>query len=71
MDKKYLNDISPIIKDKPVWEAFIILIEYEQKKIIDKLNSEYIPAEALIRINAQFYILEKLKKIRDNANAVR
>jgi hypothetical protein len=65
--KEYLNKISPILRDKIIWDAFTVLLEYEQACLINLLYSNQ-NTEELIRINAKLTLLEKLKKYRDKSN---
>jgi hypothetical protein len=66
MDRKFLQDISPLIKDKLSWDAFVALLEYEEKKTIDRLvgPKEF---EELVRINATYTFIQHLKKLREIA----
>lgn len=66
MDKRFLTEIIPIIRDKRTWDAFLAVLVYEENKVITKLKGPQV-AEELIRINAQYTLLQNLKKLRDNA----
>ncbi len=59
------NKIAPLIKDYAAWEAFIALLDHEQAKCIKKLQTVQDPNE-LIRINAEYRLIEQLRKARDN-----
>lgn len=65
MDRKFLQAISPLIKDKLSWDAFMAVLEYEEKKTIDKLvgPKEF---EELVRINATYTFIQHLKRLREN-----
>ena len=66
MDRKYLQEISPLIKDKLAWDAFLALLAYEEGKTISKLNGPK-DSNDLLRINAVFTFIQHLKNIRENA----
>lgn len=64
-DLLILRSITPLIKDKIAWDAFMALLEHEESKCADKLSGKQ-NSEELIRINAEFMLIQKLKKARDN-----
>jgi len=64
MDKKYLNSIAIIIKDKFAWDAFLAILAYEEGKIIAKLKGPKEPND-LIRINAEYSLIQHMKNLRE------
>ncbi len=66
MDRKYLSSIAIIIKDKFTWDAFLAILAYEEGKIVAKLKGPK-QAEELIRINAEYNLIQHMKNLRDNA----
>lgn len=65
MNKQFIASILPIIRDKQVWDAFVSILDYEEQKIVDKLKGPK-PQEDLIRINAEYTLIQNMKKLRDN-----
>lgn len=63
----YLNKISPIIREKIIWDAFVVLMEHEESELVTLLYSNK-SSDELIRINAKLTLLEKLKRYRDKLN---
>lgn len=61
--EEYHRKVAPLVNPN-AWQAFLALIEYEEQNCIKKLVGEK-PAESLIRINAEYNLLQKLKKVRD------
>lgn len=70
MDKLVLNSISPIVLSIQCWNAFIALMEYEEKKIYDRLSTIR-NSEDLIRMNAQLCLLRTLKQTKEITQSIR
>jgi hypothetical protein len=66
MNDRFLNEISPIIKDKLAWDAFLAILAYEESRTIAKLNGPK-DIDELYRINAVYSFIQQLKKFRENA----
>lgn len=64
LDKKYLEQIAPIVKDKIIWDAFNLLLDYEIIELL-KLIQVKQNTDMLIRINAKLEQLNQLKKYRE------
>lgn len=64
MNKKFINELSPLIKDSQSWTAFLCLMDHQINKTINKLEGKP-STEDLIRINAEYNLLQLLKKQRD------
>ena len=70
MNAKFFQEISPIINDKLAWDAFLVILSYEESKTIAKLNGPK-DIEELYRINAVYTFIQHLKHLREicfNAN---
>lgn len=59
------NDLALIINHKPTWDAFVDILEDEQVKLSKRLETQ-VNTEELVRINAQYMILHRLKRLREN-----
>ena len=66
MNDRFLNEVSPIIKDKVAWDAFLAILAYEENKTLAKLNGPK-EIDELYRINAVYTFIQQLKKFRENA----
>jgi hypothetical protein len=69
MDHKFLNKISVVVKEKPVWDAYLEILEYYEKDILKLLGTPQ-SENNLVRINAKIELLRVLKNIRDIANGL-
>ena len=58
------NKLAALIKDFNAWEAFVALIDHHQAKILKKLEAIN-SSDELIRINAEYRLLEELRKARE------
>ena len=38
MNDRFLNEVSPIVKDKLAWDAFLAILAFEENKTLAKLN---------------------------------
>ena len=61
MNKQFINDIAPIIKDMRVWNAFVILINHQLDKTVAELEGKH-SSDDLIRISAKYSLLQQLLK---------
>ena len=64
IDKKVWKAIAPLISNMTAWNAFLALIDHEKEKITHKLKIT-VPTEELIRLNAEYTLLEKLTRTRE------
>lgn len=64
MTDRIFREIAPLVRDKMVWDAFVAALNFERDKIVNKLRSE-MTTEALIRLNAEYALIERLKGARD------
>lgn len=64
MTPQELNKIAPIIKDARGWEAFNVLMDNYQAEILNRLRG-ILDSNDLIRLNAQFILIEKMRKARE------
>jgi hypothetical protein len=65
MNKKFFNDVAPIIKNMQNWQAFIAIIDHQKEKLVKELETPQ-SSEDLIRANAKYMLLNHLTKLRDN-----
>jgi hypothetical protein len=63
------NKVAALIKDINAWNAFIALLDHHQYKCIRKLDS-IADTEELIRINAEYRLIERLRKAREDWLAI-
>lgn len=66
MDRQYLNNVAYIVKQKENWDSFLEILEYEKRKLVDKLKGRQ-SADDLLILNGQIIMLENLTKVRDRA----
>ncbi len=59
--------LSPLLRDKPVWDAFICLMEREEKRVYNLLKTRR-TTEDLIRLNAELQLIDVLKKTKEIAD---
>jgi hypothetical protein len=64
MRKENIPKVAPLIRDHIVWQAFLALIEFEKKKCVDKLEGK-LSQEDLVRLNAEYSLLNRLSRARD------
>lgn len=64
MTVKDLNKVAGLIKDIRAWEAFLHVLDMEEAKLVGKLISD-LTAEELIRLNAEYKLIQRLRKTRD------
>lgn len=69
MDRRYLDTIAPLIKDKMSWDAFIVLLQYEYMSLVEKLNLRQ-DTDNLIRINAKLELITYLKKYKERTDGL-
>lgn len=66
MQPKELNKIASLVKDSQAWNAFIYLLDDEEKKVVVRLMGK--PSEYdLISIAAQYNLIQNLRRARENA----
>lgn len=66
MNRNYLNSIAALVKEKPAWDAFLAVLAFEEERITIKLKGPKEPND-LIRINAEYTLIQHMKNIKDNA----
>lgn len=59
------NKVAALIKDSNAWDAFIALLDHHQYKIVKGLEGK-VDTEELIRINAEYRLIERLRKARED-----
>ena len=64
MDKKFFNEVSPLIKNMPAWKALLALLEHQKSKAVDKLVGTP-SADELFRISGELNAIAKLEKMQD------
>jgi hypothetical protein len=53
--------VSPLINNSVAWEAFICLLDYKQSKILSELNTRTTEHDRLVRIAAEFQLIQNLR----------
>jgi hypothetical protein len=59
--EKDLYKVSPLINNSVAWEAFICLLDYKQSKILSELNTRTTEHDRLVRIAAEFQLIQNLR----------
>lgn len=66
MDRRFLQEISPLIKNTEAWKALLLILEHQKINTVKKLIGKPGPEE-LLRISGEYEALAKLERFQEIA----